>query len=107
MAKPRDTKKHKGVKWGPTYQNIALRTLVAAFNWAKGQGLISSHCLGRRLVRTPGIGTPVPDEDGFVAEPVADVLGRLLVVHAEVDLRHVGQERLVLALRPAELELAE
>ncbi len=45
MAKPRDTKKHKGVKWGPTYQNIALRTLVAAFNWGKGQGLISQHCL--------------------------------------------------------------
>jgi integrase len=45
MAKPRDTKKHKGVKWGPTYQNIALRTLVAAFNWAKGQGVISGHCL--------------------------------------------------------------
>lgn len=45
MAKPRDTKKHKGVKWGPTYQNIALRTLVAAFNWARGQGLISGHCL--------------------------------------------------------------
>lgn len=45
MAKPRDTKKHKGVKWGPTYQNIALRTLVAAFNWALGQGLISGHCL--------------------------------------------------------------
>lgn len=45
MAKPHDTKKHKGVKWGPTYQNIALRTLVAAFNWAKGQGLISGHCL--------------------------------------------------------------
>jgi integrase len=45
MAKPRDTKKHKGVKWGPTYQNIALRTLVAAFNWALGQGIISGHCL--------------------------------------------------------------
>ncbi len=45
MAKPHDTKKRKGVKWGPTYQNIALRTLVAAFNWAKGQGLISGHCL--------------------------------------------------------------
>jgi len=45
MAKPRDTKTRKGVKWGPTYQNIALRTLVAAFNWAKGQGLISAHCL--------------------------------------------------------------
>lgn len=45
MAKPRDTKKHKGVKWGPTYQNMALRTLVAAFNWAMGQGLISGHCL--------------------------------------------------------------
>lgn len=45
MAEPHDTKKHKGVKWGPTYQNIALRTLVAAFNWAKGQGIISGHCL--------------------------------------------------------------
>jgi integrase len=45
MAKPRATKKFKAVKWGPTYQNIALRTLVAAFNWAKGQGLISQHCL--------------------------------------------------------------
>jgi integrase len=45
MAKPRATKKHKAVKWGPTYQNIALRTLVAAFNWARGQGIISGHCL--------------------------------------------------------------
>jgi integrase len=45
MSKPRDTKKHKGVRWGATYQNIALRTLVAAFNWAKGQGLITHHCL--------------------------------------------------------------
>ena len=45
MSKPRDTKKHKGVKWGATYQNMALRTLVAAFNWAKGQGLITHHCL--------------------------------------------------------------
>ena len=45
MAKPRNTKKHKGVKWGPTYQGIALRALVTGFNWAKGQGLISSHCL--------------------------------------------------------------
>lgn len=45
MAKPRATKKFKSVKWGPTYQNIALRTLVAAFNWALGQGLISGHCL--------------------------------------------------------------
>lgn len=54
MAKPRDhthkTKtggqaKTRRVKWGPTYQNIALRTLVAAFNWAKGQGLITAHCL--------------------------------------------------------------
>ena len=31
MAKPRATKKHKSVKWGPTYQQMALRTLVAAF----------------------------------------------------------------------------
>lgn len=54
MAKPRDhthkTKiggqaKTRKVKWGPTYQNIALRTLVAAFNWGKGQGIISGHCL--------------------------------------------------------------
>jgi integrase len=54
MAKPRDhthkTKvggqaKTRRVKWGPTYQNMALRTLVAAFNWAKGQGLITAHCL--------------------------------------------------------------
>ena len=45
MAKPRATKKHKSVKWGPTYQQMALRTLVAAFNWAKGQGIISGHCL--------------------------------------------------------------
>lgn len=54
MAKPRDhthktraggQAKTRAVKWGPTYQNIALRTLVAAFNWGKGQGLISSHCL--------------------------------------------------------------
>lgn len=45
MAKPRATKKFKSVKWGPTYQNIALQTLVAAFNWGKGQGLISGHCL--------------------------------------------------------------
>lgn len=54
MAKPRDhstkTKtggrsKTRSVKWGPTYQNIALRTLVAAFNWAKGQEIISAHCL--------------------------------------------------------------
>jgi integrase len=54
MAKPRahvhKTKtggksKQRMVKWGPTYQNIALRTLVAAFNWAKGQGIISAHCL--------------------------------------------------------------
>jgi hypothetical protein len=28
----------------PTHQNMALRTQVAAFNWAKGQGLISGHC---------------------------------------------------------------
>jgi integrase len=33
------------MKWGPTYRNIALRTLVAAFNWAKGQELITAHCL--------------------------------------------------------------
>lgn len=45
MAKPRDTKKHKGVKWGAMYQNIALRTLVAALIWAKRQGLISANCL--------------------------------------------------------------
>lgn len=54
MASPRDhthkTKtggqaKTRRVKWGPTYQNMALRTLVAALNWAKGQGLISGHCL--------------------------------------------------------------
>src|SRR5262249_29470375 len=45
MAKPRAGRRRKTVKWGPTYQNMALRTLVAAFNWAKGQGLISTHCL--------------------------------------------------------------
>lgn len=45
MAKPRVDSKKRTVKWGPTYQNMALRTLVAAFNWAKGQGLISAHCL--------------------------------------------------------------
>ena len=45
MAKPRATKKHKAAKWGPTYQNIALRTLVAAFNWALNQEIISGHCL--------------------------------------------------------------
>lgn len=45
MAKPRNTKKHKGVRWGPTYRNMALKTLTAAFNWAKGQGIISGHCL--------------------------------------------------------------
>lgn len=54
MAKPRDhthkTKiggqaKTRKVKWGATYQNMALRTLVAAFNWAKGQGIITAHCL--------------------------------------------------------------
>ncbi len=48
MAKPRAGKRKKTVKWGPTYQNMALRTLVAAFNWAKGQGLISAHCLQNR-----------------------------------------------------------
>lgn len=53
MAKPRtfESKMSGGgtrmrtATWGPTYQNIALRTLVAAFNWAKGQELISAHCL--------------------------------------------------------------
>lgn len=59
MAKPRDhsalkrgekgergeRSKTRKVQWGPTYQNIALRTLVAAFNWAKGQEIISAHCL--------------------------------------------------------------
>ncbi len=54
MAKPRNhthktraggQAKTRSVKWGATYQNIALRTLIAAFNWAKGQGLITSHCL--------------------------------------------------------------
>jgi len=45
MAKPRAGKRKKEVRWGPTYQNMALRTLVAAFNWAKGQELISAHCL--------------------------------------------------------------
>ncbi|MBA4063092.1 MAG: hypothetical protein C0501_05160 [Isosphaera sp.] len=45
MAKPRAGKRKKTVRWGPTYQNMALRTLVAAFNWAKGQELISAHCL--------------------------------------------------------------
>jgi integrase len=45
MAKPRVDRKKRTVKWGPTYQNMALRTLVAAFNWAKGQGLITAHCL--------------------------------------------------------------
>jgi integrase len=45
MAKPRAGKRKRTVRWGPTYQNMALRTLVAAFNWAKGQGLISAHCL--------------------------------------------------------------
>jgi integrase len=45
MAKPRPGKRRKTVRWGPTYQNMALRTLVAAFNWAKGQELISAHCL--------------------------------------------------------------
>ena len=45
MAKPHAGKRKKSVKWGPTYQNMALRTLVAAFNWAKVQESISAHCL--------------------------------------------------------------
>ena len=59
MAKPRahtplkkgergknaERSKVRQVKWGPTYQNNALRTLVAALNWAKGQEIISAHCL--------------------------------------------------------------
>ncbi|MCE9561228.1 MAG: tyrosine-type recombinase/integrase [Planctomycetes bacterium] len=44
-AKPRIDSKNRTVKWKPTYQGIALRTLVTALNWAKGQGLISRHCL--------------------------------------------------------------
>lgn len=44
-AKPRIDSKKRTVKWGPTYRGIALRTLVTALNWAKGQGLISKHCL--------------------------------------------------------------
>jgi integrase len=44
-AKPRIDSKNRTVKWGPTYRGIALRTLVTALNWAKGQGLISRHCL--------------------------------------------------------------
>jgi integrase len=54
MSKPRahehktkvgGTSMSRMVKWGATYQNMALRTIVAAFNWAMGQGLISGHCL--------------------------------------------------------------
>jgi integrase len=44
-AKPRVDSKKRTVRWGPGYQAIALRTLVTALNWAKGQGLISRHCL--------------------------------------------------------------
>lgn len=45
MSRPRIDSKKRTVKWGPTYQGIALRTLITALNWAKGQELISRHCL--------------------------------------------------------------
>lgn len=45
QAQPRKDRKKRTVRWGPTYQTIARRTLVAALNWAKGQELISRHCL--------------------------------------------------------------
>ena len=45
LTKSRNSKKRTGVKWGATYQSIALRTLVAAFNGGLGGGIISGHCL--------------------------------------------------------------
>lgn len=89
MAKPRDTEKRKGVKWGPTYQNIALRTLVAAFNWAKGQGLISAHCLenpkavvvhnrkrsrGQEAYISPAVWKKLVDRIGATNDRFADLL---------------------------------
>lgn len=54
MAKPRvDSKKRTG-KWGKTYQAMALRTLVAALNWAKKQGVISRHCLEGNPIKIKG-----------------------------------------------------
>jgi integrase len=54
MALPRvDSKKRTG-KWGKTYQAMALRTLVAALNWAKTQGIITKHCLQDNPIKLKG-----------------------------------------------------
>jgi integrase len=54
MALPRvDSKKRTG-KWGKTYQAMALRTLVAALNWAKTQGIITKHCLQDNPIKVTG-----------------------------------------------------
>jgi integrase len=54
MAEPREDSKKRMGKWGKTYQAMALRTLVAALNWAKKQGVISRHCLENRPIKIKG-----------------------------------------------------
>jgi integrase len=54
MAVPREDSKKRMGKWGKTYQAMALRTLVAALNWAKKQGVISRHCLENRPIKITG-----------------------------------------------------
>jgi integrase len=72
MAKPRmDSKKRMG-KWGKTYQAMALRTLVAALNWARKQGLISSHCLEGNPISV--VGKRSRGKEAYIEKAVFDRL---------------------------------
>jgi len=72
MAKPRmDSKKRTG-KWGKTYQAMALRTLVAALNWARKQGLISGHCLEGNPITV--VGKRSRGKEAYIEKAVFDRL---------------------------------
>lgn len=96
MAKPRKDRKGRMGQWNQTYQNMAVRTLICALNWAKKQGLISRHCLDAKGViktkkRSRG-------EEAYVPQTVYDKL--IVAVNANFRellevIRHTG-------CRPAE-----
>lgn len=80
--------KSRMVKWGATYQNIALRTLAAAFNWAKGQSVISAHCLQNpKAVVVRGRKRSRGEEAYITSETWAKLIGRIgKTNHAFADL---------------------
>ena len=60
-----------------------------------------------KVYRAEAVETAALDDDGLLAKPIGNVFRRLRRVHAEEDLRDVGQKILILSFGEAFFQLGE